>query len=63
MISVQEFNFIQFHEFACKEFVNFQNDHLPQESNHLLRMVMEPIYYAEEVILYTKHLLRIWLDA
>ena len=31
MISVQEMlvNCIQFHEFACKDFVNFQTDHLP----------------------------------
>ena len=28
-----------------------------------LRMVMEPKYYAEEAMIYTNHLLRIWLDA
>ena len=30
---------------------------------HLLRMVMEPKYYAEKVIGHPNHYLRIWLDA
>ena len=30
---------------------------------HLLRMVMEPKYYAEDVIGHPNHQLRIWLDA
>ena len=32
-------------------------------SNHLLRMVMEPKYYAEKVMGHSNHQLRIWLDA
>ena len=31
----------------------------PQGSNHLLRMVMEPEYYSEEVIRHPNHQLRI----
>ena len=36
---------------------------MPLGSNNLLRMVMEPKYYAEEVIGHPNHHLRIWLDS
>ena len=34
----------------------------PLGSNHLLRMVMEPKYLAEEVIIHPNHHLTMWLD-
>ena len=43
---------------ATEKLLNFN----PYKSNHLLRMVMEPKYLSEEVIVHPNHHLTGWLD-